>query len=117
MAWPEAPSSPERPQPYEHHMSTLVTVARQQVLVQLNDVLLRSLDVRSERTGQSRSEIIREALTAHLHDEREEAIDAALIAGYTAIPPDTPDEWGPMSTGLLLDTPEPWDDEDDDAHG
>ena len=90
--------------PYDYHM----VMARQQVLVQLNDELLRGLADRSARTGQARSEIIREAIERLLHDDVEAATDARLVAGYAAVPPDTTDEWGTFAPGAWLVNDDRW---------
>lgn len=69
-----------------------MAVARRQTVVQLNDELLSLLDDESGRLGISRSELIRRAIVDYLEDEREAAIDAAIIEGYTRIPQED-DPW------------------------
>ncbi|MGI8422419.1 MAG: CopG family ribbon-helix-helix protein [Gaiellaceae bacterium] len=68
-------------------------MARTQTLVQLSDSLVAALDERAARLGTSRSQLIRAAVEEYLHDEREAAIDAAIVEGYTRIPPDERDPW------------------------
>jgi predicted DNA-binding protein len=69
-------------------------VARTQTLVQLSDVLLAALDQRAARRGVSRSQIIREAIEAHLSDDLDDSVSRRIVAGYERIPQATPDEWG-----------------------
>lgn len=71
-------------------------MARTQTLVQLSDDLLDVLDTTAAQRGVSRSALIREALEAYLHDEREAAISRRIVDGYRRIPPGTPDEWGDL---------------------
>ena len=70
---------------------------RTQTLVQLNDTLLAMLDQRAAKRGLSRSQLIREAIEAHLSDDHEAEISAQIIAGYERTPQSTPDDWGDMS--------------------
>lgn len=77
-------------------------MARTQTMVQLTDELVRELDVAAERRGVSRSALIREAVEALLQVDREAAIDRAIVAGYTRIPPGTPDEWGDVEADALV---------------
>ena len=81
-------------------------VARQQTLVQLNDELLALLDERAGRLGVSRSELIRRAIEDYLEDEREAAIDAAIIEGYTRIPQEE-DPWAHAAARRSI-ADEPW---------
>jgi metal-responsive CopG/Arc/MetJ family transcriptional regulator len=81
-------------------------VARQQTLVQLNDELLALLDERAGRLGVSRSELIRRAIEDYLEDEREAAIDAAIIEGYTRIPQQE-DPWAHAAARRSI-ADEPW---------
>ena len=89
-------------------MATIWSMARQQVLVQLNDVLIQGLAHRSERTGQTRSEIIRLAIERHIDDDLEAVIDDRLVAGYAAIPPDAIDEWGSFAPSEWLVNDDRW---------
>lgn len=44
--------------------------------------------------GVSRSKVIRDAVEAYLHDDREEELERRFREGYARIPAGTPDEWG-----------------------
>lgn len=79
---------------------------RTQTLVQLNDTLLAMLDQRAAQRGLSRSQLVREAIEAHLADDHEAEISGQILAGYERIPQSTPDEWGAPSdfiTGATRD--------------
>ena len=67
-------------------------MARRQTLVQLSDELLALLDERAGLANRSRSQLIREAVEQLLAEDREAAIDRAIIEGYTRIPQE-PDPW------------------------
>ena len=82
-------------------------MARRQTLVQLNDELLAVLDQRAARHGVSRSELIRRAIEAYLKDDRDAEIDAAIVEGYTRIPPEEDDPWAEASTIESIRA-EPW---------
>ena len=69
-----------------------MVVARRQVLVQLSDELVALLDERAAKAGQSRSDLIREAIQCHLAADREAAIDASIVEAYTRVPQE-PDPW------------------------
>ncbi len=71
-----------------------MVVPRTQTLVQLNEVLLAALDQRAAQRGVSRSQIVREAIEAHLAGDLDEEIARRIIAGYERIPQATADEWG-----------------------
>jgi Arc/MetJ-type ribon-helix-helix transcriptional regulator len=61
---------------------------RTQTLVQLNDELLAELDaLRARGGGRSRSAVIREAIERYLAAQSEQAIDQAIVDGYTRQPP------------------------------
>ncbi|MGZ4189501.1 MAG: ribbon-helix-helix protein, CopG family [Actinomycetota bacterium] len=66
-------------------------MARKQVLVQLNDELLKRLDELGQQTGQSRSAMVRDAVEWYLARESKAEKDRRSIEGYTRIP-DTVDE-------------------------
>ena len=53
----------------------------------MTDDLLRRLDERAAREGESRSALIRKAIEAYLHDEERERITREIIEGYERIPP------------------------------
>ena len=76
-------------------------MARQQTIVQLSDELLALLDARAARRGISRSELIREAIEDHVKGDRDAATDAAIIEGYTRIPPPKHDPWAEAGARLL----------------
>lgn len=82
-------------------------MARRQTLVQLNDELLALLDERAAKTGRTRSEIIRAAIERELAADREAAIDAAIVEGYTRIPPPDHDPWADASAKRSV-AAEPW---------
>ena len=86
-----------------HHM----VVARTQTIVQLSDELLAALDERALRAGISRSALIRAAIDAYLKTGRDAEIDAAIIEGYTRIPPEEHDPWAEASTIESIRA-EPW---------
>lgn len=69
-------------------------MARTQTLVQLNETLLAALDQRAARRGISRSQLIREAVEAHLAGDHEAEISRRIIEGYAAIPQAAPDARG-----------------------
>ena len=84
-----------------------MVVARRQTIVQLSDDLLARLDERAARTGRSRSQLIREAVEAHLKAERSAEIDAAIVEGYTRYPPDEFDAWA-EAAAIRSIRDEPW---------
>ena len=73
-----------------------MTMARVQTLVQLSEELLGALDAEAARRGVSRSALLREAVTAFLAEARGATVTDAVVAGYTRIPPETPDAWGDL---------------------
>ncbi len=75
-------------------MTTIGHVGRTQTIVQLSDELLELLDRQARRRGMSRSALVREAVQAHLHDEREAEFSRRLVQGYRRVPQAQPDEWG-----------------------
>lgn len=84
-------------------------MARIQTIVQLNEELLAGLDaVRASTGGCSRSELIREALELYLSQRSAAAIDAAIVEGYTRIPP--ADDCGPLALVRAALQEESWDD-------
>jgi metal-responsive CopG/Arc/MetJ family transcriptional regulator len=64
------------------------TVARKQVLVQLDDELVAALDRRASKAGISRSELIRTSIARHLRDLEWEEADQVAIEAYRRIPED-----------------------------
>ena len=86
-----------------------MAVARTQTLVQLSDELLTELDLLRARTGgRSRSELIREALELYLARRSAEALDEAIVAGYSRVPPD--EDFGGHATVRASLQTESWDD-------
>lgn len=85
----------------------MLMARRTQTLVQLNDELLAALDAMRERDGRSRSELIREAIERYLAEDREAAIDRAIVEGYTRVPPD--DEFDHAGDAARLIAAEPWE--------
>lgn len=83
-----------------------MVMARQQTLVQLTDELVALLDERAAKDGTSRSELIRQAIERFLYDERNAAIDAAIVEGYTRIP-DEVDPWADAAARRSI-AEEPW---------
>jgi metal-responsive CopG/Arc/MetJ family transcriptional regulator len=83
-----------------------MTMARQQTLVQLTDELVTALDDRAARLKVSRSQLIRTAIEEYLRADREAEIDAAIVEGYTRMPPE-PDRWAEASARRSIRT-EPW---------
>lgn len=71
-------------------------MARTQTMVQLNDELIRLLDLEATGRQVSRSAIIREAIELYLSETREREIGNKIREGYVRIPPATPDEWGDL---------------------
>lgn len=65
-------------------------------MVQLTDRLVEELDAEAARRGVSRSALVREALEAHLAEQRERSIGQEIADGYRRTPPATPDEWGDL---------------------
>lgn len=82
-------------------------MARTQTLVQLSDELLAQLDSRAAREGRSRSQLIREALAGYLSEDREGAIDRAIVESYTRHPQE--DLVGFDAAAKALIGAEPWD--------
>jgi hypothetical protein len=72
-------------------------VARVQTLVQLSAELLGALDAEAQRRGVSRSALLREAVAVFLAEARGATVTDAIVAGYTRIPPETPDAWGDLT--------------------
>jgi predicted transcriptional regulator len=75
--------------------------ARTQTMVQLNEDLLKLLDLRASADGISRSQVIREAIEAYLAADRAAAVDKEIVEGYEGIPQGgefDADEWGNLGT-------------------
>lgn len=89
-------------------MGIIWCMARAQTLVQLNDELLDQLDARAARESRSRSELIREAIAGYLTDDRESAIDRAIVESYTRRPQE--DLLLADATARTMVNAEPWED-------
>lgn len=66
-------------------------------MVQLTDELVGELSEEARRQGMSRSALIRTILQEHLATRGRVAIGRQIAAGYTRVPPLTPDAWGDLS--------------------
>lgn len=70
-------------------------MARTETIVQFTEPLLEQLDRVAAQRGISRSQLIREAVEAHLNLAFEEAITAAIVEGYRRLPATEPElDWG-----------------------
>ena len=79
-------------------------MARKQVLVQLSEELIRQLDEVAERRGESRSAVVREAVTKYVVTETEAEKDRRLVEGYTKFPPDDEfDAWAEQSAREMFE--------------
>lgn len=83
-------------------------MARMPALVQLTDDLIARLDSRAAAARRSRSDLIREAIERYLTDDPAAAIDAAIVASYTLMPPD--EDLGAAWAARTSIEAEPWDD-------
>jgi predicted DNA-binding protein len=63
-------------------------VARKQVLVQLDDAQVAALDRLAERSGESRSELIRRAIDRYVEAVREAVADIRYAEAYERVPED-----------------------------
>ena len=84
-----------------------MVVARAQTLVQLSDDLVAQLDALAAAARRSRSDLIREAIERYLQDGPAAAIDAAIVAGYTRIPP--AEDFGEAWSARTSIEAEPWE--------
>lgn len=84
-----------------------MVIARRQTLLQLDDQRIAALDERAAATGVSRSEVVREAVDALLGRGEAAAVDAAIVAGYTAVPAPRPDAWA-IARAVEQIAAEPW---------
>lgn len=71
-----------------------MVMPRTQTLVQLSDALVAALDQRAAKHGVSRSQLIREAVEAHLRDDLDAEISRRIVAGYERFPQASTDDWG-----------------------
>lgn len=65
-----------------------MVMARRQVLVQLEDDLVEGLDELANRTGVSRSELLRRGAAAILEADQLTRDDQRLVAAYLETPPE-----------------------------
>lgn len=84
-----------------------ITMVRTPALVQLSDDLIARLDSRAAAARRSRSDLIREAIERYLTDDPAAAIDAAIVDGYTRIPPD--EDFGAVWAARSSIEAEPWE--------
>lgn len=77
-----------------------MVMARKQVLVQLNDDLLSQLDRAMAASGQSRSQLVRAAISDYLERVLEDDIDRQYVAAYTRHPPDDEFDDGIAELGM-----------------
>lgn len=67
-------------------------------MVQLTEDLVQDLDAEASRRGLSRSALIREALNSYMDEVRSKDVGRAIVDGYQAYPPHTPDEWSTVES-------------------
>ena len=65
-----------------------MVMARREVLVQLDDEMVKQLDDLAKRSKVSRSELLRRAALIVLEADEMARADERLIEGYTKYPPD-----------------------------
>ncbi len=73
-----------------------MVMARKEVLVQLEDDLVKALDQIAKERGTNRSELLRTAARVIVTADDEAKADTELIAAYTAVPQD------PQETEAML---------------
>lgn len=71
-----------------NHMLYHMVMPRREVLVQLDDELVRRLDEIATRSSVSRSELLRRAAFAVIEADEWARADERLVEGYTKYPPD-----------------------------
>jgi hypothetical protein len=84
-----------------------MVMARRQTLIQLDDARISALDQRAASAGQSRSELIREAVDLLLGTGDAAAVDAAIVAGYERCPSGEVDAWA-LAGAIATIKAEPW---------
>lgn len=75
-------------------------MAMKPTLVHLPPALIEDLDRRRERSGISRSQMIRDAITAYVRDDDNGALAQQYRAAYEETPLTHPDEWGDLDAWL-----------------
>jgi len=83
-----------------------MVMARKEVLVQLDDELVRRLDALADRLGTSRSELVRRGALAVLEAEELAAADRRLVEAYRAQPQDP--AFVAAAARLAGETAPPW---------
>jgi Ribbon-helix-helix protein, copG family len=78
------------------------SMARKQVLVQLDDAQVARLDVLGDAVGDSRSELIRRALDLYLEAVDEGLADLRYAQAYQRLPEDLDELAGLRSLGLSV---------------
>jgi hypothetical protein len=78
------------------------SMARKQVLVQLDDAQVARLDVVGDAVGDSRSELIRRALDLYLEAVDEGLADLRYAQAYQRLPEDLDELAGLRSLGLSV---------------
>ena len=73
--------------------------------MKLSDDLLSLIDERAARRGQSRAELIEEAVAAYVKSDRDAQISREIVAGYTRWPDD---EFDYDEAAKRLIAEEPW---------
>ncbi len=81
---------------------------RTQTMVQLNQSLLSLLDARAARDGVSRSQLIREAIDAHLAADAEATALQRVVEGYARIPETDGELLAARQDARALVAEEPW---------
>lgn len=69
--------------------------------MQLSDELLEQIDRSRAAAGRSRSEVIRDAITRYLAEDREAEIDRLLVDAYTRQPQE--DVWSDEAARRMID--------------
>ena len=72
----------------ENSYDTVAAVARKQVIVQLDESLLRKLDREAKARGLNRSELLRRAASAYLSASQEVADERQMVEAYRRLPED-----------------------------
>jgi len=81
---------------------------RTQTMVQLNQSLLSLLDARAARDGVSRSQLIREAIDAHLAADAEATALQRVVEGYARTPETDGELRAAREDARALVAEEPW---------
>ncbi len=87
-------------------MGYYMVMARREVLVQLDDDIVRELDRIATSLGTSRSELLRKGARALIEAQDLAAADRELVAAYRRLPPDP--SLAAAATRLAARTAPPW---------